>query len=62
MDSVFGQLSQVLSPVKGVKKLGSTRTTNGGKFKTTLKVPAGVAVAARTGADNAGASCAVHVS
>ncbi|MDO9174171.1 MAG: hypothetical protein Q7V62_05155, partial [Actinomycetota bacterium] len=62
VDSLFGEAGSAFPPLgSGVTTLGSTRTGKGGKFSASVKVPAGVAVVARTAGDRAGASCAVHV-
>lgn len=61
VDSVFGFPESTFTPKDGLRTVGSTRTTKGGKFTATLKVKSGVGLAARTTGAHAGSSCGVFI-
>lgn len=61
-DSALGSDAQAFAPLgDGLRRLGTTRTTRGGSFAATLKIPANTAVLARTGGSLPGASCPLLV-
>lgn len=58
---LFSEPTDAFDRRNDLKVLGSTRTTKGGRYRVTLKVPSNVGVAARTSGKRKGSSCGVLV-